>query len=135
MHVYADDVLVTFGSAQRIGDKNQQWCGIFLNCNQLLEAWKVVGGAFITATCLNIVLRSPEYSARAARTIRSILFLIYEVACSLLPGQSQQIPRLAREIVNLKGRLAFLWNTERTRRERRGGKQSPLSEAKLRLWE
>lgn len=109
---------MTFGSAQNIGNKIQQWFRILLNCNQLLKLSKVVVGAFITITRLNIVFRSPEHSAGVAKTIRSILFLVHKVTWFLMPRESQKIARLAREIVSLKGRLAFLWNSERTRRER-----------------
>ena len=35
-----------------------------------------------------------------------------------MPGESLQIARLAREVANFKGRLVFLWNAERNRRER-----------------
>ena len=110
MHVYADDILVTLGTAQSIEDKSQQWFGVLLNCNQLLKLWKVIGGVFITAIYINIVLQSPKYSARAAKAIRSVLSLVHKVICSLMPGESQQIARLAREIANFKGRVAFLWN-------------------------
>ena len=125
VHLYADDILVTFGVAQSIEDKSQQWCGVFLNCNQLLEIWEAVSGAFVTTNCFHIILQSPRYTARAAKAIREILSLIHTVIVSLMPGESLQIARLAREIANFKGRLAFLWNAERNRRERARGEAYP----------
>ena len=104
---------MTFGTAQSLGDTSQQWLGIFLNHSQLLKLWKVIGGAFVTTICFHIVLRSPRYTARAAKAIREILSLIHKAIVSLMPGESLQIARLAREIANFKGRLAFLWNAER----------------------
>ena len=37
---------------------------------------------------------------------------------SLMPRDGVQLAALAREIFSLKGRLCFVWNTERQRRER-----------------
>ena len=118
VHIYADDILVTFGVAQSVENNSQQWYGVFLNCNQLLKLWKVVCGAFVTTICFHIILQSLRYTVRAAKAVRDILSLVHKVICSLMPGESLQIARLAREVANFKGRLAFLWNAERNRRER-----------------
>ena len=42
-----------------------------------------------------------------------------------MPWDSLQLAGLAREIASLKGRLCFLWNTERQRRERARQTGSP----------
>ena len=109
---------MTFGTAQSVEDKNQRWFGVLFNHNQRLRLWKIIGGAFVTAIYFHIVFRSPRYSARAAKAIWDILYLSHKVLFSLMPGESLQIARLAREVANFKGRLVFLWNAERNRRER-----------------
>ena len=59
----------------------------------------------------------PEYSVRCAKFIRRSIVLIWKSVVSLMPRDNLQIAALAHEVANLKGKLIFLWNAERVRRE------------------
>lgn len=73
--------------------------------------------AFVSLVCVLVLLGGPEYSVRCAKYIRRLFALIGKSVVSLMPRDSLQVAALAREIANLKGKLAFLWNSEKGRRE------------------
>ena len=83
----------------------------------------------LSVVCFNtlICFKVPQYLVRYIRRIKGPASSIGRKIGTLIPRDTLQLAGLAREIANLKGRLSFLWNNERVRRERckQGGNPSP----------
>ena len=79
--------------------------------------WRATVNTFVSLVCVHVLLGGPEYSVRCAKFIRRSIDLIWKSVVSLMPRDSLQIAALAREVANLKGKLTFLWNSERLRRQ------------------
>ena len=79
--------------------------------------WKATVNASASLVCVHVLLGGPEYSVRCAKFIRRSITLVWKSAVSLMPRDSLQVTALAREIASQKGKLTFLWNSERVRRQ------------------
>ena len=112
---YPDDILISLTETKGTGNR---WFGLLVNQRKLNELWRAAASAFISVVCINVLLGGPEYSVKCARFIQRLLATIRKLVQSLMPRDGLQLAALAREIASLKGRLCFLWNTERRRRER-----------------
>ena len=74
-----------------------------------------------------IYFKVPQYLVKYIRRFKGSAHLLGRKIGLLMPRDTLQIAGLAREIANLKGKLSFLWNSERVRRERfrQGGNPTP----------
>ena len=96
----------------------QGWLSRVTSTEQLHRIWRVVETAFLTFAWVNIWFISPVWTPILHRFICRSWHSINSAYELLMHGNGLQIAALAREIANLKGRLTFLWNSERARQER-----------------
>ena len=94
----------------------QSWLNQEISTDQLRKVRKVVEVAFLAFLLVNLCVSYPIWALRPYIAVRGIWRKIVNTSALLMHGNSLQIAALAREVANLKGRLSFLWNTERIRR-------------------
>ena len=94
----------------------QSWLNQEISTDQLRKIRKVAEVAFLAFLWVNLCASYPIWALRPYIAVRGIWQKIVYTSALLMRGNSLQIAALAREVANLKGRLSFLWNTERIRR-------------------
>ena len=87
-----------------------------LDTDQQQRLWRAIETASLTFAYLNIWLASPIWAPRVLRAVSNLEQETRRALGAFMRGYGSQIAALAREIAGLKGRLSFLWNSERARR-------------------
>ena len=84
--------------------------------DQLCKVKTVVESAILALLWVIICTFGPIWVLRLSRRVPILWRILYSACEVLMRGSSFQLAALAREVASLKGRLSFLWNTERVRR-------------------